>query len=111
MSFLLSKSPLSPKPQRGFFCLCHIWTSPVLQAGSPSDKERVCCHISGFVMVTFFVPSLDGFRAEAPMHFDGLMNQPMTELRVCSRGGDRFRPSVGISCYAILGSSSRYDTA
>jgi hypothetical protein len=21
-----------------------------LQAGLPSDKERVCCHISGFVM-------------------------------------------------------------
>ncbi len=27
----------------------------------------------------------------------------MTDLRVGSRGGDRFRPSVGISCYAILG--------
>jgi hypothetical protein len=28
---------------------CHIWTPPVLQAGLPSDKERDCCHISGFL--------------------------------------------------------------
>ena len=32
------------------YLFCHIWTPPVLQAGSSADKERVCCHISGFVM-------------------------------------------------------------
>ena len=52
---------------------------------------------------TFCVPSLDGFRAAAPMHSHGLMNQPMTAIRVGSRGGDRLRPSGGVSCYAILG--------
>ncbi len=51
---------------------------------------------------TLFVPSLDGCRAAAPLHPDGLMAQPMTRLRVCCCGGDPVRPSVDVPCYAIL---------
>jgi hypothetical protein len=44
---------------------------------------------------TSCVPSLDGCRAAAPQHSHGLLVQPMTETRVCSRGGDHSCPSSG----------------
>ena len=82
--------------------LCHIWTPPVLQAGFTTVRAGLLSYIR-LRDGTVFVPSLDGFRAAAPMHPDGLMGQPMTRLRFCCCGGDPVRPSVGVSCYAILG--------
>ncbi len=77
--------------------------SPLFASGIHNCEERVCCHISGFFSGTSKVPSLDGCRAAAPMHSHGLINQPMTIIRFCCCGGDHFRPSVGVSCYAIQG--------
>ena len=87
--------------------LCHIWTPPVLQAGFTTVRAGLLSYIR-LRDGTVFVPSLDGFRAAAPMHPDGLMGQPMTRLRFCCCGGDHLRPSVRVSCYAILGSASPF---
>ena len=56
---------------------------------------------------TVTVSSLDGCRAATPEQLDGLTNQPLPKIRVGGRGGDRFCLSGGLSCYALLGRSSR----
>ena len=40
-----SRPPLFPQVP-----LRHIWTPPVLQAETSTDEERVCGHISGFLV-------------------------------------------------------------
>ena len=84
----------------------HIWTPPFLQAGIFFDERGLRSYIR-LRDGTVFVPSLDGCRAAAPMHPPGLITQPMTRIRVGCCGGAPFRPSGGLSCYAILGSSAR----
>ena len=97
---LSSVIPASCWPESLFLV---IYGLPRLRKQNIQLRGDGCCHISGFCKGTLLVPSLHGCRTADPMHSLGLTNQPMTIIRVCCRRCDRVRPSVGFSCYAILG--------